>query len=65
MIFVGWQLWKRVVNLPIIVRMHNTFRFIAYPDSDIAAGFLYYRVPGSGDIDFLRAHLTGGTLRSS
>jgi FkbM family methyltransferase len=62
MIFVGWQLWKRVVNLPIIVRMDNTLRFIAYPDSDIAAGFLYYRVPGSGDIDFLRAHLTGGLL---
>jgi FkbM family methyltransferase len=62
LIFVGWQLWKRVIHLPLIVRTDNAFRFIAYPDSDVAAGFLYYRVPGSQDIEFLRAHLNGGVL---
>ncbi len=62
LIFVGWQLWKRVIHLPLIVGTDNAFRFIAYPDSDVAAGFLYYRVPGSQDIEFLRAHLTGGVL---
>ncbi len=60
LMFVGWQLWKRVVKRPLIVEMDNGFRFIAYPDSDVAAGFLYYRVPGCRDIEFLRAHLNGG-----
>ncbi len=62
LIFVGWQLWKRFIHLPLIVGTDNAFRFIAYPDSDVAAGFLYYRVPGSQDIEFLRAHLNGGLL---
>ena len=62
LIFVGWQLWKRIINLPLIVGTDNGFRFIAYPNSDVAAGFLYYRVPGSQDIEFLRAHLNGGVL---
>jgi FkbM family methyltransferase len=60
--FVGWQLWKRVIRLPIILTTDNAFRFIAYSDSDVAAGFMYYRVPGSQDIEFLRAHLSGGVL---
>lgn len=58
--FVGWQLWKRIISVPLVVTTTNAFRFIAYPDSDVAAGFLYYRVPGSQDIEFLRAHLKGG-----
>jgi FkbM family methyltransferase len=62
LIFVGWQLWKRVIDLPLIVDTDNGFRFIAYPDSDVAAGLLYFRVPGSQDIEFLRAHLNGGIL---
>jgi len=55
-------LWKRIIHLPLIVGTDNAFRFIAYPDSDVAAGFLYYRVPGSQDIEFLRAHLNGGVV---
>ncbi len=62
LIFVGWQLWKRIIHLPLIVGTDNAFRFIAYPDSDVAAGFLYYRVPGLQDIEFLRAHLNGGVV---
>ena len=60
--FVGWQLWKRVIHLPVIVAKDNGFRFIAYPDSDVSAAFLYYRVPDAQDIEFLRAHLNGGVL---
>lgn len=60
--FIGWQIWKRVIRLPLIVPTDNGFRFIAYPDSDVAAGFLYYRVPGSQDIEFLRAHVNGGIV---
>ncbi len=60
--FVGWQLWKRVIHVPVIVATDNGFRFIAYPDSDVSAAFLYYRVPDAKDIGFLRAHLNGGVL---
>jgi FkbM family methyltransferase len=60
--FVGWQLWKRVIQVPVIVATDNGFRFIAYPDSDVSAAFLYYRVPDAKDIKFLRAHLNGGVL---
>jgi hypothetical protein len=60
--FVGWQLWKRVIQLLVIVATDNGFRFIAYPDSDVSAAFLYYRVPEARDIQFLGAHLNGGVL---
>jgi FkbM family methyltransferase len=62
LIFLGWQLWKRVIRLPVIVGTDNGFRIIAYPDSSVSAAFLYYRVPDAQDIAFLRAHLDGGIL---
>lgn len=62
LMFVGWQLWKRVIHLPVILATDNGFRFIAYPDSALSAAFLYYRVPDAQDIKFLRAHLNGGIL---
>jgi len=62
LVFVGWQLWKRVIHLPIIVPTDNGFRFIAYPDSDVSAALLYYRLPDVQEIEFLRAHLNGGIL---
>ena len=60
--FVGWQLWKRIVHLPIIVSTDNGFRVIAYPESNVSAAFIYYRIPDVHDIRFLRAHLNGGVL---
>ncbi|GEM_PF-2821026 len=62
LIFLGWQLWKRFIRLPVIVATDNRFRIIAYPDSGVAAAFLYYRVPDAQDIAFLRNHLDGGIL---
>ena len=62
LVFVGWQLWKRLIDVPIIVSTYNGFRFVAYPDSDVSAALLYYRLPDVQEIEFLRAHLNGGTL---
>ena len=62
LVFVGWQLWKRVIQLPIIVSTYNGLRFVAYPDSDVSAVLLYYRLPDMQEIEFLRAHLNGGIL---
>ncbi len=60
--FVGWQLWKRSVRVPIIVKLSNGFRFIAYPDCVVSAGFIYRRIPDYRDISFLRQHVHGGAL---
>jgi FkbM family methyltransferase len=62
LMFAGWQLWKRIVHLPIVVPTDNRLRFIAYPESDVSAGFIYYRVPDGEDIAFLRSHLRGGVF---
>ncbi len=62
LMFAGWQLWKRTVHLPIVLATDNGFRLIAYPESDVSAGFIYYRIPDADDIAFLRAHIKGGVL---
>jgi len=62
LMFVGWQLWKRTIRLPIVVGTDNGFRIVAYPESDVSAGFIYYRIPDAQTIRFMRAHLNGGIL---
>jgi len=61
-VFVGWQLWKRVIRKPIGVSLFNGKRFKAYPDCQVSSGVLYTRIPNSRNILFLRKHLSGGTL---
>jgi FkbM family methyltransferase len=61
-IFVGWQLWKRVVRKPITISLFNGKRFAAYPDCHVSSGVLYTRIANSRNILFLRKHLSGGTL---
>jgi FkbM family methyltransferase len=60
--FIGWQLWKRIVRKPIAVSLFNGKRFIAYPDCPVSSGVMYTRVPNSGNVLFIRKHLSGGTL---
>jgi len=59
---VTWQLWKRLVRPPIQLRLFNGMSFLAYPDCDMSSAAVYYRIPDSRDILFLRAHVHGGTL---
>jgi FkbM family methyltransferase len=61
-IFVGWQLWKRIIRKPITVSLFNGKWFKAYPDCQVSSGVLYTRIPNSRNILFLRKHLSGGTL---
>jgi FkbM family methyltransferase len=61
-IFVGWQLWKRIIRKPITVALFNGRRFIAYPDCAVSSGVLYTRIPDSRNILFLRKHVSSGTL---
>jgi FkbM family methyltransferase len=62
LMFVGWQLWKRLIHLPVVVPTDNGLRVIVYPDSDVSAAFVYYRVPDMRDIQFLRSQINGGVL---
>ena len=61
-IFFGWQVWKRLVRKPITVTLFNQVRFLAHPDCQVSAAVLYFRIPNSRNILFLREHLSGGTL---
>jgi FkbM family methyltransferase len=61
-LFLGWQLWKRVVRQPVVVGLFNGLRFRAYPDCEVSSGAIYARIPDSRDILYLRAHLGQGTL---
>jgi FkbM family methyltransferase len=60
--FIGWQMWKRLVRRPITVSLFNGKKFIAYPDCHVSSGIVYTRIPNSRNILFLREHLSGGTL---
>jgi FkbM family methyltransferase len=61
-IFVGWQLWKRIIRKPITVSLFNGKKFKAYPDCPVSSGVLYTHIPNSKCILFLRKFVSGGTL---
>jgi len=61
-IFVGWQLWKRIIRKPITVSLFNGKRFRAFPDCQVSSGILYTQIPNSRCILFLRKFVSGGTL---
>ena len=60
--FFGWQFWKRTVGTPVEANLFNGFRVQVWPDCDISPSALYYSVPNSSHIFFLRNHLKGGTF---
>ncbi len=60
--FAGWQAWKRLVGRPRTVCLGNGLRMRAYPDCGVAPAAIYYALPNSEHIAFLRQHLNGGTL---
>ena len=61
-LFLGWQIWKRLVGLPLIVPVFNGLRFIVYPGCHVSSGFIYYKVPDYKEISFIRQHIDGGVL---
>jgi len=50
---VFWQLHKRLIGLPLIYRLDNGFRFVAYPQS-IGASYAFY--VSEYDYPFIRFH---------
>jgi FkbM family methyltransferase len=60
--FFAWQARKRFSRSPIRITLFNHLNFLAYSDCDISASALYYALPNSREIEFLRRHLSGGTF---
>jgi len=61
-LFFGWQVWKRMVQRPLVVKLFNGLQFQAHPDCQVSSAVLYARIPDSRDILYLRAHIRNGTL---
>jgi len=62
LLFFAWQVSKRLVRRTVLIRLFNGLNFRAYPDCDVSASVLYYSVPDSRDVLFLRSHLQEGTF---
>lgn len=58
----GWQGWKRIVRRPLDFELSNGIRFRAYPDCTCSSSAVYYRIPNSRHIEFLRNYARGGTF---
>jgi len=56
-LLIGWQLFKRVVKLPIISKLDNGVLFLLYPSSNNAAANIYVRTYESEYVEFLRRYL--------
>ncbi len=60
---LAWQLYKRSVGLPVVIRLDNGYRFIAEPRAGNSSGAIYTRVYESRYTTWLRSHvLPGGSL---
>lgn len=60
---VFWQIWKRLTKIPLVVRMDNGARYIAYPSVVACSSPIYAKVYESRNIRFLRTFLkNGGTM---
>lgn len=44
-LFFGWQVWKRVVQRPLVVKLFNGLQFQAHPDCQVSSAVLYARIP--------------------
>lgn len=60
---IVWQLWERVINIPILLRLDNGLDFIAEPTSGNSTGTIYSRIYEYRIISFARNNIKlGGTL---
>jgi FkbM family methyltransferase len=62
LLFVAWQIWKRIFGSPWKVRLFNGLQIKVYPDCDTSPSALYYFIPNGLHISFLRGYLNGGTF---
>ncbi len=61
-LFLAWQLRKRILGNPVEARLLNGLRVQVWPDCGNSPAALYYSLPNSKYLSFLRANLEGGTF---
>lgn len=59
---VGWQLRKRLIGRPRLLRLANGVRFCAYPDCVVSSALIYADWPEFMELMFLRRFLRPGEL---
>lgn len=55
-----WQLRKRTVRRPVVLRLKSGARFKAYPDCVVSSALIYADWPEYDELLFLRRHLNPG-----
>lgn len=53
---ITWQIYKRIVGLPLIIKLDNGKEFIAEPRSGNSAGAIYTKLYEPEYVMFLRKH---------
>src|SRR5690242_1881371 len=59
---VGWQLYKRTLRQPRIIRLANGVKFRAYPDCVISSALHYADWPEFAELQFCRSQLQRGDV---
>lgn len=60
--YFAWQVWKRLIGKPYLVKLYNGKRFLAYPDCTVSSSIIYFQIPEFDEIMFLRRHLNRSVL---
>lgn len=53
---LAWQLYKRLIRIPLVLRLDNGLDYIAYPWAGNATGAIYTRIYEPEYVIFLRKH---------
>ena len=59
---VGWQIWKRTVRTPRVLKLPNGVQFKAYPDCVVSSALIYAAWPEFHELQFLRRQLRSGDV---
>lgn len=62
LISFGWQIYKRIIRLPVIIRLDNGAEFILEPKSGNSAGAIYTRIYESKYVLFARKNVLPGGM---
>ncbi len=52
-----WQLWKRIVRKPVVIKLDNEAKYISFPDTPMGSFPIYAKIYDSEKIIFLRKFL--------
>ena len=57
---VAWQIWKRTVRSPRVIKLRNGILFNAHPDCVVSSSLVYADWPEYHELQFVRSQLRPG-----